>query len=38
HSLPEAIERAYALADSIHFENAYCRRDIGKRALAALEG
>ncbi|MBQ8086862.1 MAG: phosphoribosylamine--glycine ligase [Clostridia bacterium] len=37
-SLPEAIERAYALADSIHFENAYCRRDIGKRALAALEG
>ena len=34
-TLPQAVERAYALADSIHFENAYCRRDIGKRALAA---
>ena len=36
--LPRAIERAYALADRIHFENAFCRRDIGKRALEALEG
>ena len=34
-TLPQAVERAYALADSIHFENAYCRRDIGQRALAA---
>ena len=34
-TLPEAIDQAYALADSIHFDNAYCRRDIGKRALAA---
>ena len=34
-TLPEAIDRAYALADAIHFENAYCRRDIGQRALAA---
>ena len=33
-TLPEAIDQAYALADSIHFDNAYCRRDIGKRALA----
>ena len=36
-SLKEAVGRAYALADKIHFENAYMRRDIGKRALAALE-
>jgi len=35
--LPAAIERAYALADRIHFENAFCRRDIGQRALKALE-
>ena len=37
-TLEEAIERAYALADKITFENAYMRRDIGKRALAALKG
>ncbi len=36
-TLEEAIGRAYALADRIHFENAYMRRDIGKRALAALK-
>ena len=36
--LPAAIEKAYALADRIHFENAFCRRDIGRRALQALEG
>ena len=36
-NLPAAIERAYALADRIHFENAFCRRDIGWRALKALE-
>ena len=35
--LPAAIEKAYALADRIHFENAFCRRDIGQRALKALE-
>ena len=33
--LQSAITRAYGLADRIHFENAYCRRDIGQRALAA---
>ena len=33
--LQEAIAKAYNLADRIHFENAYCRRDIGQRALAA---
>lgn len=37
-TLREAVSRAYALADRIHFENAYCRRDIGARALAAPEG
>lgn len=36
-TLSEAVKGAYALADKIHFENAYMRRDIGKRALAATE-
>ena len=37
-TLKEAIGRAYALAEKIHFENAYMRRDIGRRALMALKG
>ena len=36
-TLPEALTKAYAAADRIHFENAYCRRDIGARALKAKE-
>ena len=36
-TLREAIAGAYALAEKIHFENAYMRRDIGRRALAASE-
>ena len=36
-TLKEAVDAAYALADRIRFENACCRRDIGRRALAALE-
>ncbi|MCR5825690.1 MAG: phosphoribosylamine--glycine ligase [Oscillospiraceae bacterium] len=36
-TLRGAIDEAYRLADSIHFDNAYCRRDIGARALAAQE-
>ena len=36
-SLPLAIEKAYALADQVKFENAFCRRDIGQRALRAKE-
>ena len=36
-NLPAAVERAYALADRIHFDNACCRRDIGRRAMKALE-
>ena len=35
--LPRAVDAAYALADRIHFDNAYCRRDIGRRAMQALE-
>ena len=35
--LPAAIGKAYALADRIHFDNAFCRRDIGRRAMKALE-
>ncbi len=34
-TLPQAIEAAYALTRDIHFENAYCRKDIGQRALQA---
>ncbi len=38
-SLPEAIEEAYAVAEQVRFQNKYCRRDIGARALrAAREG
>ena len=34
-SLEKAVDGAYRLADKIHFENAYLRRDIGRRAMAA---
>ncbi|MBR6525442.1 MAG: phosphoribosylamine--glycine ligase [Clostridia bacterium] len=34
-TLKNAITKAYTLADSIHFDNAFCRRDIGARALKA---
>ena len=37
NDLPGAIDKAYTLADKIHFDNAFCRRDIGQRALKALE-
>ncbi|MBR4057937.1 MAG: phosphoribosylamine--glycine ligase [Oscillospiraceae bacterium] len=33
-TLPEALKKAYALAERIHFENAVYRKDIGARALA----
>ena len=32
-NLPEAIKEAYGMVEQIHFENAYYRHDIGKRAL-----
>ena len=36
-TLPAAIEKAYAAVEKTHFENAYYRHDIGKRALS-MEG
>ena len=36
-TLRDAIAQAYALADTIRFDNAFCRRDIGARALKAEE-
>ena len=35
-TLPAAIEKAYALAEKIHFDNAFYRKDIGQRALKAI--
>lgn len=37
NTLPEAIDRAYALAKQVKFENGYMRSDIGQRALKALK-
>ena len=37
-TLEGAIAAAYDLAGRIHFDNAYCRSDIGQRALAAGKG
>lgn len=34
-SLKKAIDGAYALAEKVHFDNAFYRKDIGKRALEA---
>ena len=36
-TLPDAIREAYEIAGQVHFENAYCRRDIGARALKAAQ-
>ena len=35
-TLPQAIEEAYRLADQVHFENRFYRRDIGARALLVV--
>ena len=35
NNLQDAIKKAYALVDQIHFDNAYYRKDIGARALKA---
>ena len=35
--LESAIAGAYAIAEQVRFENAYCRQDIGKRALQAVK-
>ena len=34
-TLKDAVDGAYALAEKIHFDNAYMRSDIGKKALCA---
>ena len=34
-TLAESIDAAYALTDKADFENGFCRRDIGQRALSA---
>ena len=36
-TLPDAVGKAYKLAGQVRFENAFCRRDIGQRALEALQ-
>ncbi len=36
-NLPQALQKAYAAADAITFKGKHCRRDIGARALKALE-
>ncbi len=36
-TLEEAVAGAYGVADAVRFENGFCRRDIGKRALDALK-
>ena len=33
-TLQDAVDEAYAIADTITFDNRFCRRDIGRRALA----
>ena len=35
--LASAVKASYGLVSKIKFDNAYFRKDIGKRALAALE-
>ena len=36
-TLKEAVDEAYRQVQKVHFENAYYRKDIGARALAAKE-
>ena len=36
-TLADALKCAYAAADTVHFEKKYLRRDIGQRALKAME-
>ncbi len=36
-TLADAIREAYRLADTISFDNKYCRRDIGAKAMKATE-
>ena len=34
-TLREAVDKAYGNVQKVHFDNAYCRKDIGQRALKA---
>ncbi len=36
-TLSEAVRNAYKIADQVRFENKFCRRDIGAKAMAAKE-
>ena len=36
-TLQQAVEEAYRQCRLVTFENAYCRGDIGQKALAALK-
>ncbi len=36
-TLDKAVAEAYKVADAVRFDNGFCRRDIGKRALDALK-
>ena len=36
-TLSEAVRDAYKIADQVRFENKFCRRDIGAKAMAAKE-
>ena len=36
-TLPEALKKAYAATESIHFDKLHKRSDIGARALAAMQ-
>ena len=37
HTLKKAVATSYSLVEKIHFDNAYYRRDIGAKALKAIE-
>lgn len=32
-TLEEAVKKAYELTDRVKFDNGFCRKDIGRRAL-----
>lgn len=37
-TLPEAVQKAYAYAEKVSFDNGFYRKDIGRRALSACGG
>ena len=36
-TLPDALQKAYAASENIHFDKLHKRSDIGARALAAMQ-